>query len=165
MGKELIFSSSIEAICKNGIRIGIWIKKEFETEKVKHFLVDISIEEQKMLTVYENVCIGLDTSLIDSTTEDGMKYRSKVFDILMSDKVKKYIKNNGYFNNIVYVDGNVIKEQYQSIERVLPKIREEYPLKIKTRELNENEKKYETLRYQFEGSDNKSVEDSIKKTE
>lgn len=162
MGNELMFSSSIEAICKNDVRIGIWIKKEFETEKIRHFLVDISIEEPKMLTVYENVCIGLDTSLIDSSTEDGKKYRSKIFDILMSDKVKKYIKNNGYFNNIVYVDGNVIKEQYQSIERVLPKIREEYPLKIKTKELNENDKGYETLRYQFEGSDNKSVEDSIR---
>lgn len=163
MNQEVMFTTSIAAIKKGDTRVGIWIKKEFETEKIKHFLVDISIEEKDLLTVYENACIGLDTNLIDSTSEDAKKYRSKVFDILLSNKVKKYIENNGYFNNLVYVDGNIIKEQYQSMDKVLPVVRKEYPLKIKVKELKTREDRYETLRLQLEGSEHETVEDSLNK--
>ena len=162
MKDDLMFTTSISAIKKNNIRLGIWIKKEFETEKVKHYLVDICIEEEKLLTVYENACIGLDISLIDSNTEDGRKYRDKVFDILLSDKVIKYIENNGYFNNIVYVDGNVIKEQYQSMDKILMVIRDEYPLKVRTKKLTKDDDRSETLRLQFEDSNNETVEESLK---
>lgn len=163
MNQEVMFTTSISTIKKGDTRIGIWIKKEFETEKVRHFLVDISIEEKDLLTVYENACIGLDVNLIDSTSEDGKKYRDKVFDILLSDKVKKYIENNGYFNNLVYVDGNVIKEQYQSMDKVLPIVRKEYPLKVKTKEIKNADDRNETLRLQFEESDDETVEGSINK--
>lgn len=159
---DIMFSTSISAICHGDTRLGIWIKKEFETEKVKHYLVDISIEEKNLLTVYENACIGLDMSLIDSTSSDGVIYRDKIFEILLSDKVKKYIENNGYFNNIVYVDGNIIKENYQSMGKILPIIRKQYPLKIRAKKIESDEDRYETLRLQFEDSDNKTVEESVR---
>lgn len=163
MNQDIIFTSSISPIKKGDTRLGIWIKKEFETEKIKHFLVDICIEEKRLLTIYENACIGLDTKLIDSDTEDGKKYRNKVFDILLSEKVKKYIENNnGYFNNLVYVDGNIMKEQYQSMDRVLKIIRKEYPLRVRTKHFKPEDVRYETIRLQFEGSEDISVEDSLK---
>lgn len=161
---DIMFTTSISAICRDDTRIGIWIKNEFETEKVKHFLVDISIEQKDTLTVYFNACIGLDINLIDDTvSDDGIKYRNKVFDILLSDKVNKYIENNGYFNNIVYVDGKVLKEKYQSMENILTNIRNDYPFEVRSRKLDDNEERYETLRLQFEDADNKSVEESLKK--
>lgn len=161
MDSNLVFSSSIEPIVKNDIKVGIWIKKEFESEKVKHFLVDISIEKSNLLTVYENACIGLDIELIDSMTEDGIKYRNKIFDILLSDKVDKYIVNNGYFNNIVYMGGSVVKEQYQSIDKVLTIIRRDYPLVVKEKVLLEDDERSETLRLQFEDANDMSVEESL----
>ena len=49
------------------------------------------------------------------------------------------------------------------MDKVLPIVRKEYPLKIRVKELKTEEDRYETLRLQLEGSEHETVEDSLNK--
>ena len=48
------------------------------------------------------------------------------------------------------------------MDRVLKIIRKEYPLRVRTKHFKPEDVRYETIRLQFEGSEDISVEDSLK---